>query len=76
MCSPVDGGIEIDVYGNPHCGPGYCVRDQYGKVFCSSTPRGASSLDRDGKPVCTDGCIPGRADACVVPRPEKTKAAR
>lgn len=69
MCSPVDGGIELDRAGKFQCGTGYCVLNADGKVFCSKVPRGASSLDQDGKPVCTGGCMEGQTNVCITPSP-------
>ena len=66
FCSPPDGGIEVDIGGVLQCGPGSCTRDSHGKVFCSNTPRGASTLDRYGKAVCTGACVSGQTDRCVA----------
>lgn len=66
-CAPTDGGVERNNFGEPLCGPGYCMRDWKGDVFCSKTPRGASDVDRYGEPVCTGGCVPGQAALCVKP---------
>ncbi|MDR2991905.1 MAG: hypothetical protein LBU72_08300 [Burkholderiaceae bacterium] len=67
LCSPIDGGIEIDINGKLQCGPGYCIRDLKGKVFCSTTPKGAASVDINGKPVCTGSCTPGQNRLCLTP---------
>ena len=53
-CSPLDGGILLDRYKVPVCGPGQCVTDIKGDVFCSSVPRkdecglGQVHFSRDG----------------------------
>ena len=67
LCTTSGGGMMADQYGEQLCGPGYCVRDQSGKVFCSSEPRGGASVNQDGQAVCTGGCVPGRKEACVRP---------
>jgi hypothetical protein len=56
-----------DLYGELLCGPGYCVRDQRGEVFCSSQPRGAAMVDQTGNAVCSVSCVPGTKEACVRP---------
>lgn len=66
-CAPADGGVERNNFGEPLCGPGYCMRDWKGDVFCAKTPRGASDVDRYGEPVCVGGCMPGQAALCVKP---------
>ena len=40
-CSPPDGGILIDRYQAPVCGPGQCVTDIKGEVFCSRVAKGS-----------------------------------
>lgn len=67
FCSPLDGGIDVNNFGQPLCGPGYCTRDWKGDVFCSKNSRGASDVDMYGKPVCVGGCVPGQAELCVRP---------
>lgn len=66
-CAPTDGGIDVNNYGQPLCGPGYCLRDWKGDVFCSTTPRGPSHQDIHGQPVCTGGCVAGQAALCTRP---------
>jgi hypothetical protein len=50
------------------CGRGACVADIHGEVMCSTVPRGAATLDRYGKAVCSEGCEAGSAALCVRPR--------
>ena len=71
VCSTPGGGIELDRYNNPVCGPGYCTKDLRGDLFCSSSPRGASSTDRVGNAVCADNCVPASPQVCVKPQPAK-----
>jgi hypothetical protein len=66
FCSTPGGGIESDRYGELLCGPGYCVKDRRGDVFCSTAPRGGAALDRYGDAICAEGCILAKVDACVV----------
>ena len=66
-CSPTDGGIQLDRYQVPVCGPGQCVTDTKGEVFCSRVPKGSAALDRYGDAVCTEGCIGAAAQACTTP---------
>lgn len=71
VCSTPGGGIEADRYGDLLCGPGYCVKDRRGDVFCSSAPRGAAAMDRYGNATCAEACVPANNGACVVPKPVK-----
>ena len=66
-CSPADGGITLDRYRVPVCGPGQCIADSKGEIFCSRVGKGAAALDRYGDAVCTDGCIKATAQACATP---------
>ena len=58
-----------DINGSTVCGPGYCARDSYGKVKCSSLPGGLADLDQYGNVVCVGGCVDGATSYCVAPRP-------
>ena len=66
-CSPPDGGILLDRYKVPVCGPGQCVTDIKGDVFCSGVPKGSAALNRYGDAVCTEGCVSAAAQACITP---------
>lgn len=66
-CSPPDGGIVLDRYKTPVCGPGRCIVGRYGDAYCSSVPQGSAALNARGEPVCTEGCVRATAEACVVP---------
>jgi len=66
-CSPPDGGILLDRYKVPVCGPGQCITDIKGEVFCSSVSKGLAALDRYGDAVCTEGCVGAAAQACTTP---------
>ncbi len=66
-CSPPDGGIAADFYGKAVCGPGSCVRTVTSETFCSKVPGGAAALSIHGEAVCTGGCEPAKASACVTP---------
>ena len=66
-CSPADGGISLDRYKKAVCGPGQCVVDLGGEVFCSRVPKGSAALSRYGEAVCTGGCVGASAEACITP---------
>lgn len=66
-CSPPGGGILLDRYRMPACGPGQCMADRTGDIVCSSTARGSAALNINGDVVCTGGCSPASASACVQP---------
>lgn len=66
-CSPPDGGIRLDRYKTAVCGPGRCLVNRIGDVVCSSVPKGSAALNVYGEPVCTEGCVPASAQACVTP---------
>ena len=67
-CSPPDGGILLDRYREAVCGPGQCIAAKItGEILCSSVPRGYAALNTYGDPVCTQGCVPASANACVGP---------
>jgi len=66
-CSPQDGGILLDRYKVPVCGPGQCIIDIKGEVFCSRVPKGSAALDRYGDAVCTEGCVSAAAQSCITP---------
>jgi hypothetical protein len=67
QCSPADGGVLLDRYQVPVCGPGQCVTDIKGEVFCSRVAKGSAAVDRYGEAVCTEGCIKAAAQACTTP---------
>ncbi|WP_213959487.1 MULTISPECIES: hypothetical protein [unclassified Variovorax] len=67
VCSRPGGGIAVDRYGVAACGPGVCVADAEGVLYCSGSPQGAASVGRDGKAVCTGTCVAASAQACVKP---------
>jgi hypothetical protein len=66
ICSTPGGGIEADRYGDLACGPGYCVKDQRGDIFCSSAARGAAAVDRYGNATCSEACVKAASASCVV----------
>jgi hypothetical protein len=66
-CSSPDGGIMLDRYKVPVCGPGRCARDRYGEVLCSVVPKGSAAIDIHGDVVCTEGCTKASPGACVTP---------
>lgn len=66
-CSPADGGISLDRYKNAVCGPGQCVVNGRGEVFCSRVPKGSAALGRHDEAVCTEGCVGALAEACITP---------
>jgi hypothetical protein len=68
VCSPADGGVAATRTGEILCGRGACVADLHGEVRCSTVPRGAATLDRYGKAVCSEGCEPGSPALCVRPK--------
>ena len=67
VCTKPGGGMMNDRYGELLCAPGGCVTDQRGDILCSSQPRGGAMLDQEGKAVCTGGCVPASAAACIRP---------
>lgn len=68
ICPPPLGGLMTDINGITVCGPGFCARDSYGKVSCSSQPGGAAVVDSNGKVLCVGGCVDGATSYCVAPR--------
>jgi hypothetical protein len=66
-CSPPDGGILLDRYRTPVCGPGRCLTNRTGDVVCASVPKGSAAININGDPVCTEGCVPASASACTIP---------
>lgn len=66
-CSPPDGGITLDRYRTPVCGADQCIANRTGDIECSSITKGSAAIDRGGDVVCTGGCAPASASACVVP---------
>jgi hypothetical protein len=66
-CSPADGGISLDRYRKAVCGPGQCVVDTKGEVFCSRASKGSAALGRYGEAVCTEGCVAALAEAGIIP---------
>lgn len=69
ICPPPLGGIMTDINGSVVCGPGFCARDSYGRVKCSSVVGGAVDLDSNGNVLCVGGCLDGATSYCVSPRP-------
>lgn len=67
FCTTPGGGLMPDQLGELLCGPGYCVRDQRGDVYCSNQPRGGAMIDQQGNAVCSGTCIRGTTQACVRP---------
>lgn len=68
FCSQPGGGIAFDMYGVAKCGPGFCVRDQRGVIWCSSVPRGGAATDLYGNATCTESCVRATSEACVRPQ--------
>lgn len=66
-CSPPYGGIVMTIDGKALCGPGECKIDAHGQAFCSAVEDGSITFDTLGKPICTGGCIPASASACIWP---------
>ena len=66
-CSTPGGGILLDRYRTPVCGPGQCIANRTGDILCSATARGSAALNITGEPVCTAGCVAASAEVCVVP---------
>ncbi|MBV5329957.1 MAG: hypothetical protein JZU65_20420 [Chlorobium sp.] len=64
----IGGGVAKDLIGQVMCGPGQCVRDIIGTVYCSSVPGGGATIDIIGTPVCVGGCVRGTAEYCQNPR--------
>ena len=66
-CSTPGGGIMLDRYRTPVCGPGQCIANRTGDIVCSGAVRGSSALNINGETVCTGGCVAASADVCAVP---------
>jgi hypothetical protein len=66
-CSTPGGGIQLDRYRMPACGPGQCIVDRSGDVVCSAVKRGSAATNINGEVVCTGGCIAASAAACAIP---------
>lgn len=64
-CSPPGGDVTLDRGRTPVCGPGQCVVDLRGDVYCSSSSRGAAALDRYSEASCAGGCVRAQAQACT-----------
>jgi hypothetical protein len=62
------GGAEKDLIGQVMCGPGKCVSNLIGIVYCSSIPGGGATTDLFGQAVCVGGCVLGTAEYCKNPR--------
>ena len=67
VCPPPVGGITTDSINRIVCGPGECVKDNIGRVYCSSTPGGAVGKDNIGRVVCVGGCVEASAEYCIEP---------
>ncbi|MES2414104.1 MAG: hypothetical protein V4614_09905 [Pseudomonadota bacterium] len=65
-CSPPDGGVLTDRYGNAQCGVGRCVLDIRGDPFCSRDAGGAAARGQYGDAVCTGGCMKAQASLCTT----------
>jgi hypothetical protein len=65
-CSPADGGVIMDRYGNAQCGVGRCVLDIRGDPFCSKDSGGAAAKGQYGDAVCTGGCAKAQASLCTT----------
>ena len=65
-CSPADGGVVVDRYGNAQCGVGRCVLDVRGDPFCSKESGGAAAKGQYGDAVCTGGCAKAQASLCTT----------
>ena len=65
-CSPADGGVIVDRYGNAQCGVGRCVLDIRGDPFCSKDSGGAAAKGQYGDAVCTGGCVKAQASLCTT----------
>jgi hypothetical protein len=68
ICAPPGGGAQTDSLGRVLCGPGQCVVDALGRVYCSSQPSGGAAVDALGRPVCVGGCVPGSSSYCQTLR--------
>jgi hypothetical protein len=64
-CSKPGGSVIKTNMGKLVCGPGQCVKDGLGQVFCSSQPYGGAALDGLGKAVCAGGCVEGSVSYCA-----------
>jgi hypothetical protein len=67
FCSPPKGSILEDVHGDTVCGPGPCVPDRYGEIFCARDSQSPAFVDEDGKVQCLGGCVKASKEACRMP---------
>jgi hypothetical protein len=68
ICAPPGGGVQVNSIGQVLCGPGQCVIDSIGQVYCSSQPGGGAAVNNIGQPVCVGGCVRGSSSYCQTPR--------
>jgi hypothetical protein len=68
-CSAPGGGIIMNGQGEILCGPGKCIMDVFGDVYCSSESQGGAAFDGFGKHFCAGGCVKGNTSYCETPRP-------
>lgn len=64
LCAPPGGGAQINSIGQVMCGPGQCVVNLIGQVYCSSQAAGSAAVNSIGQPVCVGGCVLGSASYC------------
>lgn len=57
-----------DQYANVQCGVGYCAKDDFQRVWCSTKPGGGAAVDSHGKVKCLGGCEEGSAKLCEEAR--------
>jgi hypothetical protein len=66
-CSAADGGILLNRFQQAECGPGQCITNRLGEIFCSKEAKGYATVNGNGDAACTGGCIRGSVSACVTP---------
>jgi len=64
-CAQPGGDVILGVFGHATCGPGPCVLDGGGRVFCAREPDQSAVVRPDGIAECTSGCIRASADFCM-----------
>ena len=67
FCSPPEGSILLNRFGEAVCGPGPCVPDLYGEIHCARESKGAAMVDADGKISCKEGCVKASKEMCRTP---------
>jgi hypothetical protein len=66
VCSKAGGSVIQNNWGDLVCGPGQCIKDGFGRIFCSAKPYGGAAFSGGGEPVCVGGCVEGSVSYCAI----------